>query len=208
MALMMAACASIARTSQHGAPKVSPTAQVLPRIRLPLFVDLDGDFRADSISLISNGFDKTIRIKFGNLRNGELNFVGKSPDAGNLVAYDINHDGHPDLIWDSGLGQKTAVVLINDGTGNFTPVKDNSPYASEISALLGTDDPSDQYFLRGERQAQILTTSSSSDIELVANRQLSVAKDHQPYFQDFGICAKKSIVLTYLRKRGPPLLVS
>ncbi len=204
MALIVLPWAPIAL---RGAPRASESI-TLPVLSLPITADLDGDSRADTVSLLSSGFDKTIQIKFGNSRNSNLNFTAKSADRGIVLAYDINHDGHPDLIWVASSGQKTAVVLINDGNGNFTAAKDNTPYISEISALLGSSDPSHQNSLQRGRQAQILTSSPSSDAALGATSEPSDATTYSVLFSGFDRRAERSASVPYLRKRGPPLFGS
>jgi hypothetical protein len=207
MALMVLPWAPIAYGSLRDAPRPSESARP-PSLSLPITADLDGDCRADTVSLLSNGFDKTIQIKFGNSRNSNLNFTAKNADRGIVFAYDINHDGYPDLIWVASSGQKTAVVLINDGQGNFNAARDNTPYISEITALLGSSDPSHQNSLQCGRQAQILTSSPSSDNALGSAGHPSGAVTGSVLFSRFDRCAKRPAFVPYLRKRGPPLFVS
>ena len=180
-----------------------PTGQALP-----ISCDLDGDSRSDSVRLFSSGFDKTIQIKFANLRDGRLSFTARSADRGQLFVYDIDHDGDLDLVWVAQSQQQTAVVWINDGKGDFAAAKDNAPYVSEITALLGTSDPSDQYSLRGSRQGHTLTSSSSSDFGLATASQPAIEATLQGYFLDINRSGQQSALLRYLRKRGPPQILS
>src|SRR5207253_7189451 len=101
---------------------------------------LDTDSKAARVTLQSNGFDKTISIKFGNSKNKVLGFTTRSDDSGNLVAGDIDRDGDVDLIWVGGADRNNAIVLINQGEGNFAESGDNSLYASELDELF---DPGD-----------------------------------------------------------------
>ena len=202
---MLVAGMLAAHISSRAAPKISAATSSF-RLTLPSFVDLDGDLKADGISLFSNGFDKTIRIRFGNLRTRELKFVGKAPDIGSVVAYDINHDGYVDLIWASGSSQKNAVVLENDGEGNFSAATDITHYAAELNALLSTNDPSDHPQLRSEHQAQISNNASGQEVALVDWGQPCASDFQYVSTRDFGCFDHRSPVLTYLRKRGPPFI--
>src|SRR5215471_9970545 len=61
--------------------------------------------------------------------------------SGRLISKDIDGDGDLDLIWIGANEQRSAVVLVNDGAGDFTEAKDNAPYAAALEALLSSDDP-------------------------------------------------------------------
>ena len=204
IALVIVAGLVVAHVSSRAALRISE-ARSSGRLTLPPFLDLDGDLKADGISLFSNGFDKTVRIRFGNSRTRELKFVGRTSDTGSIVAYDINHDGYVDLIWASE-SSKNAVVLENDGQGNFSAATDTTHYAAELDALLSTDAPSDYPQLRSEHQAQISTNASPQEAARVDGDQLCAPNFQNVSTRDFGCPDHRSPVLTYLRKRGPPFI--
>lgn len=208
MALIALSWAPLAHAYLHDTPKTPPSSTFLSARYLPVAYDLDGDFRSDRVSLQSNGFYKTISIKFGNSRFSELGFTASSADRGTLVADDIDHDGDLDLIWVGSSGQETAVVWINDGNGDFTEAKDNAPYLSELNALLSSSDPSDQNSLQAGRQIYSLTSSSFAGIYLAVARRFDCPAIHLASFAGFDGFANRSGFLAYLRKRGPPLILS
>ena len=76
-------------------------------------VDFDADAAQDRATLQSDGFDKTIRLRFGDARRADLAFATGSADGGNLVAGDIDRDGDVDLVW-VGSSTRDAVVLLNE----------------------------------------------------------------------------------------------
>jgi FG-GAP-like repeat len=174
---------------------------------LPISVDLDGDYVADSVNLRSNGFDKTIDISFGNLRTSEVSFAAKSADHGKLVVRDIDGDGDLDLIWVPDHDQKTAVVLINDGKGDFDEAKDNTPYASQLNALL-SGDSSDEHSLQAGHQIYSLSSSSFREIAFTEINRSVCATIRLISFAGFNAFGNRSAFLSYLRKRGPPLILS
>ena len=181
---------------------------VLFKSILPVLVDLDGDYAADKVSLRSNGPDKTVNIKFANQRTTEFSFDAKSVDQGTLIAKDIDGDGDLDLIWVPDRDQKNAVVLINDGKGDFTEAKDNAPYTAALNALLGDHDSSNQNSLQTSPKSLSLTSQSSPDISLAVVCRLPGPTVHAESF--FGVrgLANRSVFLSYLHKRGPPVTLS
>jgi len=170
--------------------------------------DFDGDEAIDSVKLHSNGFDKIIDIKFADLRTTEFSFAATSLDQGALIAKDIDDDGDMDLVWVAGRDKNTAVVLINDGKGDFTQAKNNTPYASELNALLDSSDPSDQHSLQAGHQIFSLTSSSFSDISLPIGNGFAGPTNYETRFISFNGFADRSAFLSYLHKRGPPLILS
>ncbi len=207
VALALAPCLSVFRV-HASIPAASSSPRSLIDSRLPVISDFDGDYQADESELLSNGFEKTIQVHFGNLRNSQLHFTAKVTDRGRLFAVDIDHDGDVDLVWIAP-AQRADVVWINDGKGNFEAAKDDSPYVAEINALQGTDDPDGELPVAAGRSSQILTVSSATDAAFVTttSRPAVIAKwvptitaDSEPYVD--------SPYLTYLRERGPPTAVS
>ena len=208
MALTVLSGVPLAHASLHDTTKHPPKSAALSVRNLPVVYDLDGDFRSDRVSLQSNGFDKSISIKFGNARNAELGFTARSADRGTLVADDIDHDGDLDLIWVGSSERETAVIWINDGKGDFTEARDNAPYASELDSLLSSSDPSDQRSLQAGRQTYSLTSSSSPDIGLAVASRFACPIIHLASFAGFHGLAHRQPFLAYLHKRGPPVILS
>lgn len=191
-----------------------PLARNLHRIPIemwstwPLQADLDGDRALDSVKLSSSGYDKTIDIKFGSLRISEFSFAADPSDRGTLIARDIDRDGDVDLIWIANREQKSAVVLINDGNGDFTRAKDSAEYATELSALLNCSDPTDQDSLQVARHTVSLFSSSFSSIGPIANRKLPYHTIQSISFVGANGFSNRAAFLSYLHKRGPPLTIS
>ncbi len=207
-ALLVLPWAAFARPSSAIGRNISPIPPMLYRVACPLWLDVDGDSRLENIRLLSNGFSKTLAIRFGNSRYSNVSFETKSANRGVLFAYDIDHDSQAELIWVSSFHQpKTAVVLDDDGKGNFIAAKDDAHYAQELSSLLLGDSPPDPYsfqFTRHERAS----TSSSSHLILPATRQLVCETAPMTLFAGVELCASQFVFLRYVHKRGPPLVVS
>lgn len=167
---------------------------------------LDNDLVADLVTLESNGFEKRIHIRFGNSRNQHLGFSTSSNEDGKLVAGDIDRDGDIDLIW-LGSTSKSAVVLINQGEGDFAEASDNAPY-SELDDLFNLGDPPDKRLVQHRRKTSTLTSSTLSDIA-----PSIVSELHVPTVKRFPVCTVGQNVdqLTFLAndpKRGPPSILS
>ena len=178
---------------------------VLPEASL--LADLDGDCAIDSVKLSSNGLEKSIVIKFANRRISEFSFAANISDPGTLVAKDIDRDGDVDLIWLGNRDQKNAVILINDGQGEFTRTTDNAPYASELRALV-SGDPPEQDSAQANHHDGSLTSSSFSDIGLITSSLLLRPEIQFASFFGAAGFTNRAAFLNYLHKRGPPLILS
>jgi hypothetical protein len=175
---------------------------------LPVIADFDGDCRADKSELLSNGFEKNIRVDFADLRSTQLHFTAKVADPGELFAVDIDHDGDVDLVWIASSDQRTDVVWINDGKGKFEVAKDDTPYVTEIDRLRSSDDPAKEFFAAGGSSTHILTVSSPTGWALLTTstpaaeaKSISAASTLKQQNTD-------SLYFAYLHKRGPPAHVS
>src|SRR5215813_2670617 len=157
-----------------GTPRNHSRPKVPAELNLPVAYDLDNDLRADYLSLLSNGFDKTIQIRFGNARNRKLTFTSVSANPGTLLADDIDHDGDLDLIWLASLDQKTAVVWINDGSGDFSEAADSAQYGAELNRVISESDSPDPHTLQASRSTSPFA-QSSADILFTVTSQLSLA---------------------------------
>lgn len=121
---------------------------------------------------------------------------------------DIDADGDLDLVWIEGEEQKTAVVLINDGNGNFTEAKDNTPYAAELKELLSSSGLPDQHCFQTEKKTYTLTPSPFRDIASAVNNRLAWPTVSSALLDGFDAFPKRSAALRDLRKRGPPIILS
>ena len=171
-------------------------------------VDLDADITQDRLILRANGYEKTIKISFGNSRAQDLGFTPGSIDVGSLVVRDIDRDGDVDLVWIGGIDRKDAVVWMNDGDGNFAEVADNSPYASELDELFGGSGPSGNRSLKRKRKSSSVISSSFHDVgpPILVGLRLPTAGTVAPSApQRLNF---QSLFSPYLHKRGPPLRLS
>lgn len=170
--------------------------------------NLDKDRVADRVTLESNGFEKTIDIRFGNSRNQHLRFSTGSNEDGRLVAGDIDRDGDVDLVWLGAAEPNRAVVLLNQGEGDFAESSDNAPYASELNDLFNLGDPTDKRLVKHSRKSSTLTSSTCSDIApgLTADLRVPAVKsDSVNGAQPMG-CGLA--FLTNDPERGPPSILS
>lgn len=170
--------------------------------------ELDTDFKADRVTLESNGFDKTIRVRFGNFQSKEVGFTTSSDDGGNLVAGDIDRDGDVDLIWVESGDRNNAVVLINHGEGNFAEASDNAAYSFELDELFGTGDPPEQRLVQKLRKSSSLTSSPFSDISFVVETRFDAPPVHKISVAKDDRVTDRLTFLTKVSKRGPPSILS
>lgn len=198
----------IAHASLRHAARKSQQTLVRFGSALPFLADLDGDKAADRVKLSSNGFAKTVDIKFANLRTSEFSFAANTCDEGTLVAKDIDGDGDIDLIWLANRYKQNAVVLINDGKGDFTRAEDNAPYAAALDRLVSSSDPTDQDSVQAGKQTLSLTSSSSPDIAASASSWLRCPTFQSVSFAGAEGFTNRSAFLSYIHKRGPPRILS
>src|SRR5262249_25930157 len=167
--------------------------------------NLDADGGLDRVTLQSNGPDKTIKISFGNARSAELGFRASKDDPGRLVAGDIDRDGDVDLIWVGAADRKEAVVLINDGDGNFAEVTDNTPFASELDELFSGNDPSGRRSLHLKRRTSVLASASFHEVGLPSLARFQrTTVTRAPKFLPEPLSVQSPFV-NCLCKRGPQL---
>lgn len=207
IALFALSCVSRAHPWRHHAPKRHPAA-TSSLLRSSSSFELDTDLEADRVTLQSNGFAKTIKIRFGDLRTEEVGFTTGTDDDGNLVAGDIDSDGDVDLIWVGGANRNNAVVLLNRGEGSFAEVSDSASYASELDELFNTDDSPHKRSLKKHRKSSSLISSSFSDIGVGLETWSHDPIVQRLSFADFELVVNRVALLTNIRKRGPPSAVS
>jgi len=207
LALISFSCLPAVRGFSRATP-IPQLPTILSAIALPVSADLDGDYATDNVNLRSDGFDKTVDIEFANLHTRRFTFASKSLDKGKLIATDIDGDGDVDLIWVAGREQKTVVVLINNGKGELTQAKDNSPYAGELKEILSNSEPSDQHSLQSGETNVSLTSSSFLDIGLPTPHRFICTTIQIKPLTGLNIPGERPAFLSYLHKRGPPLIFS
>ena len=169
---------------------------------------LDKDIVPDRVTLESNGFEKTIHIRFGNSRNQHVGFSTGSDEDGKLVAGDIDHDGDVDLIWLGAAEHKRAVVLINQGEGDFIEANDNAPYTAELDELFSTGDQPNNRLIKHRPKPSTLTSSTFSDIARTLPAELHVPEIKISFVNTAN---PKTCSLGFLKsdpQRGPPSILS
>jgi len=201
IALVVFSCASRAHVRPHAHEPHSRLNSVVP-------FESDSHHHSNLATLESNGFDKKISIKFGDLRGKELSFITSSENAGRLVATDIDCDGDVDFIWVGSADRNNAVVLINEGEGNFAAVSDNSAYASELDELFNSSDSPGKKSLKKHRRSSSLISSHFSDLGLAAETLFHAPKIEQHSALPTGRVADRLTILANVRKRGPPSILS
>ena len=208
IALFVLSCVPRAHAYHDHIRKSSRRPSNLANNSLNAVLDFDADARQDRITLQSNGYNRTIQIRFGNARKAELQFRARTFDSGSLVTRDIDRDGDFDLVWLAASDRKNAVVWINDGDGNFEAVSDNSEYTSELDDLFNSNDPSGNPKVKRGRKSSVLASASFHDVGLpllsqFQNRSATVVPVS---------CPERPIIASqfssYLRKRGPPVFSS
>jgi len=181
-----------------------------PRLASRSFVlaDLDGDSRADSVRLRSSGTNKIVDVRFASLRTGKFSFLTTSRELGRLIGKDIDGDGDLDLIWRGTGEEKSAVVLINDGRGNFAAAGDNTPYAAEIHAIASDSDPSSHPFFQAASHFHSLVSSPFSNSAGPSSSWLIRITNVTASFPGFDRSTYQSPFTGALHKRGPPRILS
>ena len=201
IALFLLSCVSRAHPSIHHAHE--------PHSQLTAVVPFESGthHKTNLVTLESSGFDKKIGIKYGNRPGKELSFSTLSDNAGSLVATDIDRDGDVDLIWVGSADRNNAVVLLNEGEGNFAEVSDNAPYASELDELFNTSDFPGQRSVQKRHRSSSLVSSHFSDLGLAAETLFHAPTIHQCFARAIERVADR-LILANVRKRGPPSILS
>jgi hypothetical protein len=128
--------------------------------------------------------------------------------GGYLVARDIDRDGNLDLIWLESARRDSAVIWLNQGEGNFAEVSDNAPYSSELDGLFNTDSSPDKRSARKRRKHSSLVPSSFSDLGLTLGVNFPVSTVQKHSVATVERVADRLTILTHIRKRGPPSILS
>ncbi len=197
----------VARESSPPSPEISASSSrpVFPPRPLPIYTDLDDDHKPDKAEILSSGVRKVIDVRFGNARRNQLYFDSESPDRGELLSVDINHDKHPDLIWIPEQKSQKHVVWLGDGQGNFAIAKDTESFGPEINALLGWDDESGSHAGQGNSDpARALITPVSKDLALGSTGRAEIGAKTQLFLITADGCRELSTHLDLLHERGPP----
>jgi hypothetical protein len=128
-------------------------------------------------------------------------------DDGNLVAGDIDRDGDVDLIWVAA-EQRSAVIWLNQGEGEFVEARDNQPYSSELDELFTAGDSPDKRLVKKRSKSSSLVSSSFSDIGAALEIEFQAPIVARPTFATVERPADRLAFLTKLQKRGPPSILS
>ena len=84
-----------------------------------LSVDLDGDGRADEVSVRADGSDITLRLSLaGSVASSFTHFASSAPGV-SLSAYDIDGDGDCDVVVTGTVDHRAVAVWENRGEGQF-----------------------------------------------------------------------------------------
>jgi len=170
--------------------------------------DFDGDRLPDRAELVSDGFQKNIRLTLSSHWAPSLHFSSETQQPGRIYAEDIDRDCDDDLIWVSD-GQSTHTALwLNNGMGELTRVSDSSSYATEINSLVA-----------GESRNGSLASSSSGRLRATAASGFylpALPDDHLPEAPHStslkrprrSSAAALSPSVTLYPKRGPPSFFS
>lgn len=204
IALFAFSCVARSHPSHHRHHKhklVNLTAPTAP------VYQLDGDLIADRVTLESNGVEKQISIRFGNLRRQEVGFTTQTADVGALVAGDIDRDGDVDIVWIANGAQPNAVVLINEGEGNFVEA-DNAPFLTELDGLFNSGVPPDKRLTPHRRKQASLPSSSISDIAPQSEIAFKIPATTSNQISDSQRIADQTGFLCLLRGRAPPSLLN
>ena len=207
IALFALSCVSRAHPRQpHGHKPHSPTSNIVLN---PVHIyHLDKDLVGDRVTLESSGFKKTIHIRFGDSRRQHVSFSTGSNEEGKLVAGDIDHDGDVDLIWLGSAEQKRAVVLINQGEGDFAEAIDNAQYSSELDELFSTGDPPDNRRIKHGRKPSQLASSTFSPTAQALTRALQVPEIKISFVSTVEPKTSSLVFLKNDPQRGPPAILS
>ena len=208
ISLFVFSCVPRVHARRHRRHEGSRQSAYLSQNSLTAAGDFDADVRQDRITLQSSGYDKTVKIRFANARKSELNFTARTVEAGRLVAGDIDRDGDVDLVWVTTAGPRNAVVLINDGEGNFVEASDASAYAYELDELFSTNDPSGNFKIKRGRRSSSLASASFHDVGLAVLTAFQSTAISSAQVATREPLKLASSFASYLRKRGPPVFLS
>ena len=206
IALFILSCVHRAHAGHH-CHRSSAAKTNVPRRSLKATLYLDADAAQDRATLRANGVDQRISFRFGDARRAELAFAPGAADAGNLVFGDIDRDGDVDLIWLSNSG-RDALVLLNDGEGNFAAAGDNSVYASELDDLFNSYDPFSPTRIKRGRKSLSLTSASFHEPGLALFGGFQTAIVRAARVSNREPLKFQSLFVGYLCKRGPPAALS
>jgi hypothetical protein len=167
---------------------------------------LDHDLIADRVTLESNGCEKTIKIRFGNFRSEQLGFNTGSDEGGKLVAGDIDRDGDVDLIWIGNADQRNAVVLLNEGDGNFVEANDSDFYTGELDGLFSGDSSSKRRVGHHRKNASLVSSPFSESAQIAAAPLLSPPPSIST-LATFTRLNDHLVFLASIPQRGPPRIL-
>lgn len=100
--------------------------------------DFNKDTHPDGAVLIRNNNTFQIEVHFRFRKVSKITFASKFPTLA-ISAFDVNHDGNPDLIVEEPFSRQRLFVWLNDGSGSFhsANAKDYPSGTSESYQSLG-----------------------------------------------------------------------
>src|SRR5215471_15505679 len=183
---------SLNRASQ---PMLSPlTAQAV--------ADFDGDRVPDRAELVSDGFQKNIRLTFSSHCAPSLHFSSETQQPGSIYAEDIDRDSDDDLIWVSEGQPAHIAIWLNNGIRGLARVIDTAAYATEIKRLVagGSRNGSLASSVSGQLRA---TTTSGFDLLALPDDHLHETRHSTSLKSSRRGCAAISPCVSHYPKRGP-----
>lgn len=123
--------------------------------------DVNGDGTPDKIEVLSEGTTSIIAVHVSPPNETKYRFRTKISPFGTVLAGDFDHDGDLDLVWLSG-GGPGSVVLLGDGQGNFEFLDNTHLIASELRKLIDSGRKAGLESQQPEAPASVFTISDYS----------------------------------------------
>jgi len=173
---------------------------------VPLYSDLNGDRNPDQVRVIGNDKNGLIHIRFARGGSKLLSFETQAIEQGLLYAEDIDNDSALDLVWIVRNKPDSAVIWLGDGRGNFSAVKDISPYKSNLAHLyIDPFAPGVSSDLAGRTPGCV--TGQWTDFQVLFDTSFIAVPVRESQDTEYGIPAKElDSSLAQLQVRPPPSL--
>ncbi len=124
----------------------SPANLATPLRQTLAAADFDGDNKPDGAFLVDSGWLRAhgtfrIELHFTARNNAEISF--ESPGtAVTLAAWDVNHDGHVDIVVEQAFTHHRLHVWLNDGRGDFHEARSADFPSADLAAGQRLESPS------------------------------------------------------------------